>query len=56
MIRMYLLGRLLNLSTQDLADIVDRENIGTMNVNILRRERDELERISLPCPIQKLRL
>jgi len=50
------LERLLNLSTQDLADIADRENTGIMSANILGKEKDKLERTSSPCPIRKLRL
>jgi len=56
MIKMYILERLPNLSTRDLADIVDQENIGIMSVNILGREKDKLEHILSPCPTQKLRL
>jgi hypothetical protein len=55
-IKMFLLGKLLNLSMPNLADTVDPENIGITSANILGKEKGRPELISSPYPIRKWRL
>jgi len=51
---MSLLGKLLNLSTPNLAGTADPENIGIMSVNILGKEKGRSALILLPYLTWKL--